>query len=85
MSYYFLQPGYRYRVTRPIVDYDGQTHPVGEEWTFLRSSFLPYEDGLSLFVRPDEGPERQIRLQWREEAQGALIDALHSYLEAVRP
>jgi hypothetical protein len=44
------------------------------------SQFLPYEDGLSLFVHLDEGAERQIRLQWRKEEQGAIIDALPTYL-----
>ena len=80
MSYYFLQPGSRYRVARPFIDYDGQEHHAGEEWTFLRASFLPYEDGLSLFVESGAGGERQIRLQWRDEAQGPIIDHLSEYL-----
>jgi hypothetical protein len=47
---------------------------------FLRASFLPYDDGLSLFVSQDGQNEWPIRLQWRKEAQGAVIDTLHLYV-----
>ena len=80
MSYHFLEPRRRYRVVRAFVEHDGRDHPVGEEWMFLRASFLPYEDGLPLFVSQDGQNEWPIRLQWREEAQGAVIDALHLYV-----
>ena len=75
-----LRPNERYRVARAFVDHDDILHPVGETWTFLESSFLPYEDGLSLFVATPDGVRQQIRLQWRPEAEGAVIDALGDYL-----
>lgn len=75
-----LTPGQRYRVVCAFVDHDGIVHPVGETWRFLRSDFLPYEDGLSLFVAMPGGAERQIRLQWRPEAEGPVIDALDQYV-----
>ena len=76
----FLEAGKRYRVIREFTDFDGDVHRVGEEWTFLGSSFVPYEDGLSLFVSFDGASEWQIRMQWRPEAQGRVLDALSSYL-----
>ncbi len=79
-----LQPGRRYRVEHPFVDYDGDLHPVGETWDFLGTSFFPYEDGVSLFVSLDGVQKWQIRLQSRPEAQGAVLDDLPSYLVAVR-
>ena len=51
-----------------------------ETWTFLRYAFLPYEDGLTLFVRSPDGRENEVRLQWRPESQGAVIDALDGYV-----
>jgi hypothetical protein len=79
----FLKAGERYRVRVEFVDFDGDVHPVGEEWAFLGSSFLPYEDGLSLFVSLDGSREWHIRMQWRPEAQGEIIDGLSRYVEAV--
>ena len=75
-----LQPGRRYRVVRGFVDYDGVSHVEGESWMFLTSSFLPYEDGLSLFIRMNDGAKGHIRLQWRPESQSTVIDALEDHL-----
>lgn len=80
----FLEAGRRYRVTKTFADFDGDTHPAGEEWTFLGSSFLPYDDGLSLFVTLDGVREWQIRMQWRAEAQAEVLDALPAYLVEAR-
>ena len=65
---------------REFTDFDGDVHRAGEEWTFLGSSFLPHDDGLSLFVSLDGAREWQVRMQWRPEAQGPVLDALSSYL-----
>lgn len=70
-----------YMVVQPFRDFDGNEHPVGETWSFIGSSFLPYDDGLWLFVVVD-GQRRQIRMQWREEQQGAIVDNLPDYVEA---
>jgi len=80
-----LQPGQRYRVAVSFRDFDGVVHPVGESWAFLGHSFLPYDDGLSLFISPDGKSERQIRLQWRPEAQGPIIDELERHLVPAAP
>ena len=78
-----LHAGRRYRVVREFVDYDGDCHPAGEEWRFCGWSFVPYEDGMSFFVSLDDRQEWQLRLQWREEAQGAILDHLTDYLQAL--
>jgi Domain of unknown function (DUF3601) len=70
-----------YVVVRAFVDFDGGQHAAGERWTFIGSSFLPYDDGLSLFVKIGD-ETRHIRMQWREEEQGPVIDALQEYVQA---
>ena len=70
-----------YMVVQAFQDFDGNEHPVGETWSFIGSSFLPYDDGLSLFVAID-GERRHIRMQWREDQQGAIVDNLADYVAA---
>ena len=71
-----LHIGRRYIVVEAFNDYDGAVHPVGEAWTYLGHAFLPYEDGLTLSIDPGGS----IRLQWRAEAQAAIIDSLDRYV-----
>jgi hypothetical protein len=71
--------GRRYRVIRPFTDYDGRLRGRGETFVYRGHNFLPYEDGLTLLTDPGGS----IRLQWREETQGAIIDALELYLAEV--
>lgn len=66
----------RYRVATAFRDFDGDEHAVGEAWTFVGYSFLPHDDGLSLFVSVDGRDEWHIRMQWRPEAQGPVLDSL---------
>jgi hypothetical protein len=75
-----LRVGQRYRVILQFADYDKSIHPVGEEWTFLGHSFLPYEDGMSFFVSLDDVQEWHLRLQWRPEEQAEILDHLDRYL-----
>lgn len=74
-----LAPGPDYVVVRAFRDYDQGEHPVGERWTFIGSNFLSYDDGLSLFVIIS-GERRHIRMQWRDEEQGPVIDRLQDYV-----
>jgi hypothetical protein len=78
-----VRPGVRYRVMKAFTDFDGELHPEGEEWTFLRNAFLPYESGMTFFVSFDGREESQIRLQWRPEAQSHVLDHLAEYVGAV--
>jgi hypothetical protein len=80
-----VRPGGRYRVIEAFTDFDRQEHPVGEEWTFLRDSFLPYESGMTFFVSYDGKEESTIRLQWRQESQAHILDNLARYVVAIEP
>ncbi|WP_161966130.1 DUF3601 domain-containing protein [Steroidobacter cummioxidans] len=75
-----LMAGKRYRVAREFRDYDRDTHPIGESWVFMGYSFLPYDDGLSLFVSLDGKQEWHIPMQWRPEEQGPVLGNLAEYV-----
>jgi len=75
-----LTPGKTYRVVATFVDYDGIPHPIGESWRFLAKNFLPYDDGLTLYVERDRR-EVPFRLQWRAETQGNIIDSFSDLVE----
>jgi hypothetical protein len=77
-----LVPGQEYRVITEFKDYDGIIHPVGERWGFVEKNFLPYEDGLTLIVKRN-GQTVSIRLQWRTETQGQIIDHFSDFVEAI--
>lgn len=76
-----LVPGQRYRVVRQFVDYDRQTHPVGEIWVFESTHFLPYEDGLTLHVSR-QGLPQVYRLQWRPEEQAVILENFTAFVVA---
>jgi len=75
-----LTPGKQYRLVASFVDYDDIAHPIGDNWTFLAKNFLPYDDGLTLYVERD-GEEVPLRLQWRAETQGWIIDHFSDFVE----
>jgi hypothetical protein len=77
-----LTPGQAYHVLQAFTDYDGVTHPVGETWRFIEKNFLPYEDGLSLFIERNQ-QKTSIRLQWRAEAQAQIIDNFSDFVVEV--
>lgn len=76
-----LKKGREYRVTKEFLDYDGLPHRVGDTWTFKDKNFVPYDDGLSLFIEV-EGREKQIRLQWRPDQQLEIIENFSDYVAA---
>lgn len=82
-AFKYLTPGARYEVTQDFTDYDAKLHQVGETWAFLGHTFLPHDDGLSWFVSLDGQSEWHIRLQWRDDEQGRLIDSLADYIRTV--
>ena len=75
--------GRRYEVVRAFTDFDGDEHPPGERWTFLGHNFVPYEDGLCLFVTLDGEREWNMRMCWRGEDQAGVIDAFADYVRKV--
>ena len=78
-SFTHMVPGRRYRVVQAFTDFDGRVHSVGEVWTFSGENFLPYDDGLSLFVTIN-GQEEHIRMRLHPEDQGPLVDNFAAYL-----
>ena len=74
-----LIPGRIYIVIKAFTDYDGTIHSIGERWRFVEKNFLPYEDGLTLHVERNALAET-IRLQWREDTQGQIIDHFSDYV-----
>jgi len=67
-----LEPGKTYSVVDAFEDYDKLLHPVGETWRFVSKNFLPYDDGLTLYVERN-GRTVPFRLQWRSETQAHII------------
>jgi hypothetical protein len=82
-QYDVLRRGQRYRVVQSFRDFDGDEHPVGETWFFVGYNFLPYDDGLSLFVSMDGSHEWHIRMHCTPEDQGPITNALHKYIAPV--
>jgi len=74
--------GRTYTVVKVFMDYDGIIHSIGERWRFVEKDFLPYDDGLTLHIER-KGRAETIRLQWREETQGQIIDCFSEYVEEV--
>lgn len=80
-----LQPGTRYKISTPFKDYDGNVHDIGQEWTFVETNFLPYEDGLTVHVKLDDHPTIVLfRLQWRKEEQADIIENFLDYVTACK-
>jgi hypothetical protein len=75
-----LIPGKSYRVLKSFEDYDGFSHPVGEQWRYIDKSFLPYEDGLTLKIELN-GQLTGLRLQWRDDRQAPIIDDFSNYVQ----
>ena len=75
-----LRRGRRYRVAKAFRDFDGAEHTEGETWFFLGHAFLPYDDGLSLFVSLDGHREWHVRMRWTPDDQGQVIDSLEKFV-----
>lgn len=71
-----MTAGREYMIVRSFTDFDGAQRSAGERWVFKGYDFLPHDDGLTLFTDPGPG----VRLQWRPEAQGDVIDNLGDYI-----
>ena len=76
-----LRPGKTYEVIREFTDHDQQHHAVGERWTLIAQSFVPYDDGLLLEIQ-QQSKRTSFRMQWRAESQGVVMD---NFLDYVRP
>lgn len=77
-----LVPGKTYRVVKEFLDYDDLLHSPGETWTFAGKNFPPYDDGLTIHTE-HHGSRGVFRLQWRPEAQAAIIDCFSEFVAEV--
>jgi hypothetical protein len=77
-TYEHLVSGNCYRIAKSFEDYDQNLRTEGHILEFLGSSFLPYEDGLSLFFRAN-GSTEQIRLHLRREDHLDIANSLEQY------
>jgi len=75
-----LIPGKEYRVVVEFEDFDGLPHPIGEQWRFAGKNFLPYEDGLTLYIERG-GRQLIFRMRWSKEAQADIIDNFSDFVE----
>ena len=75
-----LIPGMMYRVITAFEDFDGSSHPVGETWKYVGHNFVPYDDGLTLYIEK-EGQPHSIRLRWAPESQGHIVSTFSDYVE----
>ena len=82
-----LKPGQIYRVKAAFVDYDRKEHPVGETWRFVRHNFVPYDDGLTLYLEPlnETNGHRVIRLRCAPGDQEAIADHFSDFVEVLNP
>jgi len=74
-KYKHLEAGKTYIINKTFFDFDNVQYKEGEKIVFIGSNFVPYEDGLSLFV-VYRNEERQIRLQIRPEEQQVIAQSL---------
>ncbi len=81
-KYNHLKSGKKYTIVKSFKDYDNYPYEEGNEIEFIGSNFVPYEDGLSLFVKYEQR-EKQIRLQLRSEEQQEIAHNLQEYLVPV--
>ena len=75
-----LIPGQKYTVKKEFSDYDKIIHPAGETWVYMGTSFLPYEDGLTLHLTKNSVPVFY-RLEWRKEEQATIIDNFTDFVK----
>ncbi|WP_444930781.1 DUF3601 domain-containing protein [Microbulbifer sp. SSSA002] len=79
-QYGHLKASLNYRIAKPFRDYDYNPYDEGEVIKFYSCSFLPYENGLTLFCLR-KGQETQIRLQIHPEEQQEIAHNLEHYFE----
>ena len=82
-NYQHLIPGSWYQIAKTFHDFDDLPRPRGTIFRYLGYRFLPYDDGLTLFVSFGDGNESTIRLQWRSGSQAEVLEDFRIYVEPV--
>lgn len=76
LSVYRLQPQKTYRVHQTFTDYYGHVFEAGQELTFVKRNFLPYDGGHTLTFQP-----AAVYLQ--EDLQAEILENLDLYLAEI--
>jgi hypothetical protein len=79
-SAFELIQGRVYQVITDFIDYDGLPHKVGESWRFIGKDFLPYDDGLTLYIER-AGKNSALRMQCSSEFQGDIVSSFSDFVE----
>lgn len=82
-EYGYLKANHKYCVIQEFTDCNACTHMVGETWTFLAYSYLPYDDGLQWIVTSDPAEEWMIPLYLAAEEFSKIARAISEYVTEV--
>jgi hypothetical protein len=80
-DYGHLKVGRAYRLARDLVDVQGTTRPAGDVWVYLGSSFVPYHDGLTLYVFRERAIEG-ILLEGEAQRQVSALEPAEAPVDA---
>ncbi len=77
-----LEKGKKYAVIKPFIDFDKIQHTVGEIWLYDRKEFLPYSDGLTIYVFV-KGKIVSFRFQDDENQQKEILNNFQDYMKEI--
>ena len=78
-----LLRGKKYRVIKEFVDFEGDIHPVGEEWVFVASMFSHYDELLLIGIRDSSGVEWKFHLEASPSDQHQVMRSFLEYVTLV--
>lgn len=78
-----MKRGSRYRVIREFHDSDGTVHRVGDEWTYLASSFGVYDEVIVLFIRDKSGDEWAIHLYENDDRDRIVLEGFGRFVAEI--
>lgn len=75
-----LISGKKYKVIKPFIDYGQYFHEVGKTWTFVKTNFVPYDDGLTLHVVQENVLEEKAYRCCNGEEKAVIIEHFSDYV-----
>src|SRR5687767_13141342 len=78
-----LARGQWYRVIRPFIDFNGDSHPANEQWKFIGTMFSKFDDVLVLCVATSDGSEWSISLRWTPDSQEKVIKSFSEFVVSI--
>lgn len=70
----------KYCVVNAFVDADGDSHDVGEEWTFICGMFSKFDNEIIICVRREIDGDWKIPLIWNRQSQQKIIENFEKYV-----